>query len=247
MKPCASRPIPEEPEVLEELEPFMPEKGQSGAIIGVSQNGKSHLAMLWMAALLAMGFDVVGWDPCWQLGRLNKRREGQEPGPLEHTVIAGDLDADHFRVKQLSLAVRPADIYADRDVIAREFVQFAQLCIRALTAVGRPRRVALFVDECHLLVDHGPAVRLLEDMAERWGKEGVVPFFVTQRWSHLSVNVRAEVAWLISFLQTKRSDLQNLGLDAGKDFARAVARLKPREYRATCLRVTNKDALALLD
>lgn len=221
--------------VLERLEPFLPKKGESAAFVGVSQNGKTTEAWRWASALnSAVG--CVAWDPAGQWGVDSFRKDhGDTVGPLKRTMTVSTFEQhpEALLEPQVSLAVMPDDIWADRLVIAADFVRFAMLLVRQ-SPPGR--RLAVFIDECNQLTDLPSATRLLTDMAERWGKEGIVPFFITQRWTHLSTDVRAEVAWLLSFHQNKRSDLKQLRYDAGSDFAAAVEQLEPYQYRARFLR-----------
>jgi hypothetical protein len=244
-KPCATRQDGGERfGVLDELEPFLPGRGESMAIIGVTQCGKTTLAWKWAEAMKAARVRTLSWDPCFQWGQDGQRRDDGELGPMLRTVTVSELEEqpELLLERNLSMAVRPTDVWAPKAQIAKEFARFAEILIRSMSG----GRLALFVDECNVLTPHAEAAEVLDDMAERWGKEGIVPFFVTQRWTHLGVNVRAEVAWLLSFHQNKTSDLRQLSLDAGQDFARAVGELPPHHYRARYLRRALPEALASL-
>lgn len=240
---CAATPgaPPTGQEVLESLTFFLPKKGESVAIIGVSQNGKTTLAFHWAAALQRAGVRSLAWDPDWQWSEALRPTHGErEYGPMARSVTVEELerDSDLLLDRNLSLAVRPTDRWAPDAQIAEEFARFAWMVIRAHPG----GRLALWIDECHILRASDEAMALLDAMALRWGKEGPVPFLITQRWTHLSADVRAEVAWLISFHQNKPSDLRQMRMDAGKLMADAVGDLEPFQYRVRFLRKRLKDA-----
>lgn len=233
----------------------LPLYGESFGIVGVTQHGKSTWAKAWAAHLIAKLYSVIAWDPGDEWTVLGKARKYAKRGPLKVKVLFSELlknPVKYLSRKRLQLGVvpdeMPAALLAGEKKISKEqwisdqFRRFAALVERA-TPQGVP--IALFVDECHLLKKHAEDV--LDDIAERWAKEEIVPVLITQRWGHIPKNVRAQLGWVISFLQREVSDLRFLREDAGRDFARAVARLAvPGRYRVANRRSLHPDALASL-
>jgi hypothetical protein len=242
-KTCAAKPAKDAGEEGDCLEFYIPEPGESVGVIGITRHGKSYFGKQWAAALLEMGERVIVWDPCHEWGKDAIQRKGTEPGPMARTVTIAQLEADPALLTggRLNLAVRPEDILAPAKEIAEDFKKFAWLVRR----VSSPGRIHVFVDEVALLKKEAEAE--LDDMAERWAKDELIPYFFGQRWMHFTVGMRAEIARLVAFKQVKASDLVHLGQDAGKAFARSVALLKPHKYRVADLRNAHADALAAVE
>jgi hypothetical protein len=232
----------------------LPRYGESFGVIGVTQHGKSTWAKDWAAWLIRKLYSVVAWDPADEWSVHGKARKHCKRGPLRDAVSFSELLKNPRRYlsrRRLQLAVRP-DPYplagawekkrklSPEEWVANQFTTFAQL-VRRWTPAGP---LALFIDECNLLFKHAAAA--LDDISERWAKEEIVPIFLGQRWTHFTVNMRAQIAWLISFKQVKKTDLRFLSDDAGQDFARALPWLPPGRYRVANLRQASTDALSQL-
>lgn len=230
-----------EPEAIDFLELEL-RQGESVGIIGVSQYGKSKVAKEKAARLRDRRKRVLAWDPCREWGKAGQAIEREEtpPGPLEHTVTVDELEENPELLldPELSLAVCPTDIFADRKTIAEEFRRF--IYIVRTTNVGH--ELHLFVDEVGILREH--CEEQLDDLVERGGKDGIRPYLIGQRWVHFGTNQRAEFAYLVAFAQHKISDLRFLAIDVGRPFAAAICVQEPHEYRVAYLRRVHADALA---
>ncbi|HLK99548.1 MAG TPA: hypothetical protein VK539_03145 [Myxococcaceae bacterium] len=233
----------------------LPLYGESFGIVGVTQHGKSTWAKQWAAFLLTKLYSVIAWDPGDEWSVMGKARKYAKRGPLKVKVLFSELlskPVKYLSRKRLSLAVVPDEMPAELlngekkisqdEWISSQFRRFAAW-VRRATPEGVP--IALFIDECHQLLKHAEDV--LEDVALRWAKEEIVPVFIAQRWLHFPKNVRAQLAWVVSFLQTEKSDLRFMREDVGRDFARAVVGLTvPGRFRVANRRRPHPDALASL-
>jgi hypothetical protein len=228
-------------EVLDRWDYRMLEPGEAAGVIGVSQNGKSTWCFGWAAAMVAQGVDTLAWDPCHEWGVDARKRRRARPGPLARTVTVSELQKNPRMLleNRLNLAVRPDNIHASKREISEQFKAFIYM-VRSLCTLP----VALFIDEISKLRKY--AEEELDDLAECAGKDDLLPVFIAQRWSHFTANMRAEIAWLISFLQVKESDLRFIREDAGSDFARRVCLLEPYQYVATNLRRAHMDVLRMV-
>jgi hypothetical protein len=216
--------------------------GSSAGIIGVTQHGKSTYAMGWAGHLVGLGESTLAWDPAWQwAANFYENREDAKPGPLARCVTVSELEKspDLLRARRLNLAVRPDDIFALGSEIADQFTRFLYVVRRVWMG-----RIHLFIDEVNQVAKY--AAEYLDDIAERWAKDGYRPIFIGQRWTHFTPNMRAEIEWLISFLQVKETDLRFLKTDAGSAFTSAISTLGKYQYRATNLRKIRAELLAAL-
>lgn len=233
---CAKPHRKELPEDLLELEL---KHGESVGIIGVSQYGKSKLAKEMAEQLLEKLKRVIAWDPCWEWGADALKREHTPPGPLASTVTVTQLEQNPQLLldPRLSLAVRPVDIYAPRKELAAQFERFIYL-VRTTNS----SELHIFVDECGILRKY--CEEALDDLVERGGKDGLLPYLLGQRWVHFGTNQRAELAYLVALAQHKSSDLTHLTLDVGREVTAAICTQEPHQYRLVNLRRVHADALA---
>ena len=231
----------------------LPGYGESFGIIGVTQHGKSTWAKEWAAWLITKGHSVIAWDPADEWSIHGKQRKHCKRGPLRDSVFLSELVKNARKWltrKGLQLAVKPNPYppggafegkrqIGPNEWVSRQFTTFTTL-VRGWTPPRVP--IAFFIDEVNLLFKYAEAA--LDDIAERWAKDEIVPIFLGQRWMHFTKNMRAQIAWLISFKQVKQHDLLFIGQEAGRDFARALPSLLPGSYRVANLRQAHPETLA---
>ncbi|MBN9685388.1 MULTISPECIES: hypothetical protein [unclassified Corallococcus] len=226
----------------EQLEFHVPDVSECVHIVGMVRMGKSYLAKKWAEWLMKKGRPVLALDYRGEWGIDGIKRKHNSLGPLKRTVTVSEFLADPEMIlaTRLALAIRPDDVQALPEVKAAQFRQVLPY-LRARS----DDELHLFVDEVGMLAKY--MAKELHDISATWGADGVRRYFVKQRWTDDEPENRAQCTKVVSFRQVKTTDLRGLAVDAGKDYARAVSQLAPREHLVANLTTVRMDQIEALE
>ncbi|WP_223632025.1 hypothetical protein [Corallococcus sp. EGB] len=226
----------------ESLEFYVPDVSECVHVVGMTRMGKSYLGKQWASWLMKKSRPVVALDYRGEWAVDGIKRKNNSLGPLKRTVTVTEFleDPGIILAARLALAIRPDDVRALPEVKAAQF--------RLVLPYLRERtddELHLFIDETGMLSPY--LKKEFHDIAATWGADGVRRYWLKQRWTDDEPETRAQATKVVSFRQVKTTDLRFLAQDAGKDFARAVSQLPPRQHVVADLTTVRMDQLEALE
>jgi DNA helicase HerA-like ATPase len=184
--------------------------------------GKSTFVKRLLARILEAGQRVIAWDLDDEYSqRGNRSLRDVEMGPLRERATVAELEAEPRRLllrRDLSLAVVPtSDPDTNPEGLAQEFERCAAWVKRLGDVVFVVEEVSAIAARCE---------PLLNAIATRWRKLGVVLIAVAQFAVQVPIGVRKQCDVIVSFRQIEAPDLDALARKAGREFAAEVRRLR---------------------
>lgn len=172
------------------------------AVLGKTGTGKSNLAKLLAAVLMARGVRIVAYDPEDEWSQHGRERDGEvKLGPLTHRITADELRFNGAAVldaDDLALAVVPDD---DLDQAAEDFTYLADLC-------KHTGHVCLIIDETGTLQLR--AAEKLDAVFTRWRKYSVPVICIAQRAIQVPKTARGQLSQIVCFRQDDTTDVDAL-------------------------------------
>jgi hypothetical protein len=205
---------------------YAPDEHERIGVIGIPRHGKSRFVKAWVRHLLARNLPVVAWDVHDEHSQAGRLRSRCELGGLRLRMTASEflerVASEHFFLDaRLALSIVPDDP-DDYEAVGAQFAEVAPWF---------KRRGSLYVVVEELGEWAEYAEKTLRAMATGWGKEGVVPFFISQEWVDFFPRLRNAITKVVSFKQTGRQAISFLRREIGPAFSEAVPFLERDAFR----------------
>jgi hypothetical protein len=215
----------------------------------MKRRGKGALMKAWCAFLMRearkkkSGCGLVVFDAHDEYSRHGRERPDCQLGPLPQRMTVDEfLDEvkhDETVVTRADLAL--ALVMEDEDMNPEKV---AKQVTEALPVLRDRGNCIVVFDELGYWGRY--AQTALHAVAACWGKEGIIPFYVSQAVMDTPEDVRKQWSSLVTAQQVKKSDLIFLKAQAGRNVARAAATLPRLHYVRADLTQLPEDVLESL-